>query len=256
LSGLEQSTVDESKRRFRRKYLTRLAASPATLGPLVGGISAALAAWGLDLSSLVAFGGIAAALAGIGVFLTRLAVPSEAQAKEAAAEVERELAAARDAELDALYERLAADPDPRDERLLADLRTMVDALKDPDLWPENLTAQSTVDITAGVDELFASCVASLERSLALIRLGRKMTTREAREPIRVEREQILEEVGASLRQLSAILTRIQTLRRPGAAPVELGRIRQELDQSLEVAARVEERMNAWRRGHPELEQLE
>lgn len=242
------------KQEFRRKYLLRLASNPATLLPTVGGASALLLAWALSLPVVVGFAGVASVFGGLGVLLTRLLVVDDTAAKEAFEEMERESAQARQQALDALELRLAADADPRDERMLRDLRELASIFRDAETWPKSVTASSAVEISSGVEKLFTTCVQSLEQQVSLAELLRRVSTPAAREPIVVERERILADVSTSIEQLSHILARVQGLRAAGVGGTsELGRIREDLDQSLIVAGRVAERMRDWREQHREAE---
>ncbi|MEE8410813.1 MAG: hypothetical protein V3T05_14530 [Myxococcota bacterium] len=205
------------------------------------------------MSSLIAFVGIAGTLGGVGAFLTRLVTGDEGNAKAALAELEGELQEEREETLDHLEARLSADDDPRDEKLLRDLRSLTAAFRDRDLWPTGMTTLSAFDIVSGVEQLFQGCVASLEHELVLVGLAAKMGTPEAREPIIAERERILGEVGASIEKLSGIFAGMQKLRSSSGPDTELTRIREELDQSLEVAARVEARLKNWGRDRADLD---
>lgn len=246
-------SIKSRAQRFRQKFLLRLATSPITLVPAVGGLTAMLASWGLDLPGAVAFAGLASVLVAAGTFLTRIVTQDEANAKAALEEVEQEMEREREAALDDLERRLSSDNDPRDESLLRDLRALATALRSRDLWPAAFSTHTTVDIMSGVEQLFALCVSSLERELRLLQIAAKMTTDAARAPILARREQILADIGRSIEQLSRILTHLQGMHSEGSDSAELQRIQQELDQSLEIAARVEERMKTWQGDRGELD---
>ena len=66
-----------------------------------------------------------------------------------------------------------------------------------------------------------------------------------RQPILARREKLISEVRTSIRQLSDILAQVQTMDMETASDSALGRIRKELETSLEVAKRVEDRMASW-----------
>jgi hypothetical protein len=147
--------------------------------------------------------------------------------------------------LDDLDRRLSQDADPRDERLLQDLRALAGTLRNPAFWPDGMSARSSLDIAAGVGSLFTGCVASLERQCALVPLIASMRTAEAKAPIIAERERILQEVAESIAELGRVVARIQAVRDNACQSAELRRVREALDQSLDVAARVAARMKAW-----------
>jgi hypothetical protein len=56
----------------KRKIYLDLFAAPVTLVPLVGGLTALMAAWALGGHGLLTFLGISSVLAGIGMFASRL----------------------------------------------------------------------------------------------------------------------------------------------------------------------------------------
>ena len=72
-----------------------------------------------------------------------------------------------------------------------------------------------------------------------------MNTKEARRPILDQRKAIIKDVACSIEQLGRILAAVQGLGTGGgSAESELARLREELDQNLEVAKKVAERMQS------------
>jgi len=232
--------------KYRKNVLVRLLSSPWTLWPFVAGVTALLGLWTFSIRSGIAvFAAIAAILGGLGIFGTRLLLGSESLGREAIQELQEEARAARDKRLDELDGKLASDGDPRTEASLRDLRALAKAFHDGQAWSASLNARSTFDILAGVEQLFNRCVISLEKTLELWYAARDMATLEARDPILEQRERIIEDVGKSIGQLGKILAGIQTLGTEGGVEnSDLARIRQELDQSLEVARSVEKRIQS------------
>ncbi|MEM6533738.1 MAG: hypothetical protein AAF654_14035 [Myxococcota bacterium] len=244
---MAKTNLAMDRERFRRKYMLRLATAPAVFAPVVGGLSTLLAGWALDMPGFIPFAGLAAALVGLGTFATKLFSGDERQAKAALNELESEVETERERELDRLADRLSQDRDERDERLLRDLRNLANEFKRDDFWPDELNSTSTFDLMNGVETLFAGCVDSLERQVRLVEIARNMSTQEARQPLVDERERILKEVGECIAQLGKMYSSIQGLRGQGEENAELARVRGELERSLEVASRVQERMHAWDR---------
>jgi len=201
----------------------------------------------------VLFGGLVGMAIGAGNMLTRILAGDEAAAKSVLEELEDEVKRKREAHLDNLYKRLSQDDDPRDENFLKDLREMANAFRDRSLWPDTMSTHTVIDIMAGVDELFEGCVNSLERGLVMVEMANKMGTDEARQPILEERERVLKEVAASLEQLTKVFTGMQALRATAGADEGMQSIRDELNRSLEIAARVEERMSQWSAGQHDLD---
>jgi hypothetical protein len=236
------SILDRSA--FTRRFITRLASHPWTLLPFLGGITDLLALWTFNIQSPpAAFAGLAAVLLSLGVFLTRVVTGSENVAKQVLEDMEKEAVRQRERTLDDLDRKLSADGDSRTEKCLRDLRALAGAFQRDKAWLSTLNTRSTFDILSGVEQLFMRCVQYLEKTLQLWYTARDMSTPEARDVILAERERILEDVTASIRQLGKILAGIQRLGvSEGEAGSDLARIRDELDQSLEVAKAVEKRM--------------
>lgn len=233
------------RKRFRRKYLLNLATAPSVFVPAIGGLSTLFAAWGLGLPGVVPFLGFVTAAIGLAMFATKFLSGDEKLAKSALSDLEAELENERARALDDLALRLAEDDDPRDEQLLSDLRRLSREFHRVDFWPEALTSTSTFDLMTGIETLFDGCVVSLERQVRLVDIANKMTTQEARGPLEAERERILNEVKACISQLGSIYASVQQLGRVESRPADLAQVRGELDRSLQVAARVQDRMRQW-----------
>mgnify|MGYP004405647729 CR=1 FL=1 len=216
-----------------------------TLLPFLGGFTALLSGWALELGAPVLFGGLVGMAFGIGTALTRLFTRDQAIAKVVFEELQQEVKKERDAHLDQLAQRLSQDSDPRDEKLLKDLRELNDVFKTGNLWPDQSGGLAMMDIVAGVDELFNKCVALLERGHRMVEVANKMRTSAAQNTIFDEREIVLREVATSLEQLTKVFTGVQSLRSTEGMQTEMQSVRDELNRSLDLAARVEERMSQW-----------
>jgi len=242
------------RKNVRKKVLLGLLSSPLTLVPLL--LGSTLLAGALVLAKyagVLLFGGSACVLGAAGTFLTRLLLGSEEHTRRAVEEVQREAASEREARLDDLDRRLAEDDDPRTEATLRDLRAFAKALGQHGTWTERLNATSAFDILAGVQDLFETCVQSLETSLQLFETARTLTTPGARAPILQRRDEIVKDVQQSTAKLSGLLVEIQKLGADGDSATDLARIRSELDQNLAVARSVEDKMQAWERRAAEFE---
>ena len=116
------------------------------------------------------------------------------------------------------------------------------------LTESNLTAgldpRSSLDIVMGVEQLFDRCIKTLKQTLELHKTAEELETEIAREPIMKRRERLIEDVRESVSTLGRILSGIQDLRQSDETGGELARLRGELDESLDVAKRVEDRLKA------------
>jgi methyl-accepting chemotaxis protein len=230
---------------LKRRVLLDLLAHPLTFGPALAGLSALLVAWGGDMGAgMLTFLGLSGVLASVGSFTTHWLLRSDELTRRAYESLEKEAAAEKEARLDALQRRLSADKDARDEKLLGELRQIYCRFREDTTWVTRLGQRSAVEITSKVEKLFQGCIQSLERSLDLAQAAGKMATKEGRRTALDAREKLLEEVAASIQQMAHTIDGVHALGLDQKAGDDLARIRQELDESLNVARRVEERMQS------------
>lgn len=230
---------------LRRRIFLRLLGSPVTMAPLVAGMTVMTAAWALDWHPGVGlFAGLAGVLTAGGAFVTRLLVGGGRLTTEIATAIEREQQQARQQGLDALDERLAtADQDPRPETALRDLRALVKVFDEISTETDPIQAATYVEIRARVGELFDRCVESLHQTDRLWQTAQRLQSAAARDPILRQREKIIDDVQASIKQVSDTMIALQTLSTGRSAKGDLARLRGELDQSLAIAKTVEQRVN-------------
>lgn len=239
---------------LRSRVWKRIIFYPPTvlLGVLAG--AGALVTAGLALTGplstpwpLVGFGSLCTALLAVGLFGTRALTQTERLTHQTMQTMAEEAARARQRKLDDLESRLAADHDPLDEALLRDLRMIYDRFRTDlaDLTRPGGDAvwrQQTIEVAGKCERLFNSCVTSLERSLELAAAAQRMNTREMQKQMLTARSRLLGEVQESVRQLAKIIDGVHALGLVRDDEREMARLRQDLNQSLEVARRVEERM--------------
>ncbi|HIJ40588.1 MAG TPA: hypothetical protein HPP90_05860 [Deltaproteobacteria bacterium] len=232
--------------KFKKKYFLKLLSSPLTLFPFLAGVTDLAVLWAFSIPSGIGiFAGIACVLGAAGYFLTNLFTGNRSLAENVLESLQREAMAEREKALDELDARLSADGDPRTEACLRDLRTMAKAFEEGKSWSGVLNSPATIDILSGVDQLFKQCVFSLENTLDLSYTASRMTTVAARDPILARREGIIEEVAESIHKLGNVLASIQLMGLDEASrESDLAGIRKELDQNLEVAGKVKQRMMA------------
>ena len=225
--------------------LLGLASSPVTLLPFVAGVTAMVGSWAFDvMPEFGLFTGVVGILVSAGTFFTRLLVHGESAAKKALEEIHAENLKERERALDGLEDSLKTDGEPRTERALRDLRLFAKTFEDEKTWASGLDARSVFEIRRGVAQLYERCVKSLEKTFELWQTARKMSTREAQNPILQQRERTMGEVAKSIAQLGTILVEIQNLSRTDGAAPGLAKVREELDQSLAFAKSVDSKMQA------------
>lgn len=197
---------------IRRRLLLRLFGAPITLGPAVLGTVSILSPWLFDLDPAIpVFAGVVGLVAGGASLALRGLLGRDRITREIVEELESEAAHHQEARLDGLRERLAADEDPRDERYLDDLRRLVEAVAADDRWRRHVDPVAAGDILGELDALFERCVDDLDRSLTLAETARGLATPTARDGLLAERDRLLDEVGASVEAVGALVTELQVI---------------------------------------------
>jgi hypothetical protein len=230
--------------RCRKRVLAKLVASPWVAIPV--GLGAASLLAGLALGQprgFLAFMGVSGILLGVGMALTRWLYGLEDIAREALEDLDSETEEGHRAYLNRLETQLRADGDPRTDRSLMQLRRLRDRMTRAGLANDDLSSAYVPEIRERAEQLYHSCLASLERTVELWRAAQEMATDKARSLVLDSRESLIEEVAASVRHLGATLDHLQTAElRRDRRDQSLAQMREELEMGLEVARRVEQRV--------------
>ncbi len=231
---------------IRKRLLLRTMGSPLVLGPFLMGATTATASWALGWRpEFSAFAVLAGALASVGMFLTRLLVGGEKIARDLTEEAALRQQRADQRSLDELDRHLTeVDVDPRPESALRDLRALLRAFEEAEGTAVAGHLPMVVELHQRARQLFQQCVQSLVHSGRLWQTAQGLATAAARKPLLAQRERIIEDVQGTVKQLSETLVSVQSLGTDATtgSSRELRRLRQELDQSLDVARTVEERV--------------
>ena len=100
------------------------------------------------------------------------------------------------------------------------------------------------EIQERAEELFAQCVSSLEKSLQLWKTADSLASDVAKKPILEQREKLVSEVVGTVEHMSRTLAAVQSITSKPEGDARLPQLRSELDQSLEVAKKVEQRVDS------------
>jgi hypothetical protein len=235
---------DESK--LRKRVLLRMFGNPVVVAPFVLGMTALTTVWAMGSAlGLGVFAGISGLLTSAGAGLTRLLLDDGKTARSIRAEMEQEERRRREGLLDDLQRRLtAADDDPRPENALGDLRALLRAFEELAERSEIVALQALVEVRAKVNQLFDESVQAFEQTLKLYAMAQQIQTPSARKMILDQREHIVKEVQTSIHQISEALRALQRMGAGGHSTAELARLREELDQSLALANKVESRIDS------------
>ncbi len=227
---------------IKKKILLDLAVSPTTVGLTTIGISLIIFYWAFNLTVIWPFLGFASILASVGIAITNLMLNLDTLTSQAVEKINEEKRIVRQQELDSLDQCLvvARGPQPeRDQTFLRELRGLYDDffqdLKDNKL--SEFVNNETID---QIKELFDACVHSLSDSYDLW-LSASKSRGEAKTKFMNEREAILDEVGKSVERFTETITGIRALNLKGKKS-DLSQLRNQLNDSLEIARRTEQRM--------------
>ena len=234
--------MDEKK--FKRKYLFGIFSSPLTLFPVIAGITGFFGGIIFGSVSMALVSLIIGFLIGGGIFFQRLLLGCEGIALKAREELEQESYNGMESLLDELDKGLVQDRDSRTQAALRDLRALVKLFRGNGSWKKNLDAQSSFDISNLVGNIFNECVASLKVTLELYEASKHISNQEASNAILEKRDEKVLLVQDSVKKLSLTYGEVQELgviKNPDKKLVEL---RQELDNQLDVARKVDEELSS------------
>lgn len=233
----------------RQKVMLDLFASPGTLIPVVVGVSALLLSWAIGGDAAANAIGIIGIMGGVGHFASRLVLGLESMTQRAYEAILQRDEKERKDSLDKLEADLRQDKDGRTDACLKQLRQLHDQFQSA--RAKNRLIASHPQLISRVEEIFDASVLQLQRSLELYELSQKLTG-PAKKNALDEREQVITDVLETRDHMNAIIEQFHTftIRRESS---ELGRLRSELDETLQVAKRTEERMSAITRPNPNLD---
>lgn len=225
----------------KRKVYLDLFASPLTLLPTVIGATALLGSWAIGGVSALTFGGIGAVLMGVGIFASRLIFGLDKLTERAYQYTQEHEQKSQLRSLQQLHRRLENDRDPRTERLLRQLWALYKDLKDAvETGKIKVAAHEVLD---GVNQMFHVCVDHLDRSFELWKTSQKMVGA-SRDRVLEQREALIEEVAQSCDYLEQTIDSLhfETTQKNKS---NLAQMRQELNETIRVAKKAEERTNTF-----------
>jgi len=204
----------------------------------VAGASAWLISWGMGSVTALNVIGLAGVLGGIGWMATRAIFYSDEVAAQVVKEEADKIVQAEEAKLDGLLFRLRSDRDYRTKDYLTLLRTCRSEFEEFAKQP-GIVIQSQ-EIVKQVRQLFWAAIDQLEQSLKMHALAERLSG-EQRKKVLEQREQILEEIQVSIEHMQSAVKHYQEMM-DKEQHSDLTTLRDELDASLRVAKRTEERM--------------
>lgn len=227
----------EIRNRVLRKSLTD---PPAAVTGVLG--AAALLVGAVMVNPALAAMGAVALGVGVAIGAANLLFGAKRLRQEVFREKQMEEARARNRQLDRLYRRLRMDDDSSSQRSLRRLRELYERFHGNTRWTTELDRYTAVEIANSVEKLFAACVDALERSLELWETACRMTSPDARHEVLARRQQMLDEVRQSIDQFAQTVDEVHAMGVRTVVAEDVSQFRDELQQNLDVARKVEERM--------------
>ncbi len=206
--------------------------------PIVGGVSAWLVSWAAGGVTPLNLAGLIGVLGGAGWLGTRFVFFLESIAQKVSEEDKAKLVKVEEERLADVLRKMRYDRDPRTDdyfMLLRKAREEFNELADrPQMFVRGLELRSLVN------NLFWAAIEQLDRSFKAYELHEQLLGEE-RKKVHLKREEILADVRESIEHLQKAVDQLQKSGDKESS-VDLSSLRDELDQSLRIAARTEERM--------------
>jgi hypothetical protein len=222
----------------RNRVLREIFLAPSVVLPIVAGASSLLLSWAADGVSSLTLAGIAGILGGIGWMATRAIFKTETITKETIEKLESQEKQAEEDELERLGALLSQDDDDRDQDLLRALRVQRAHFRELASQPGVVVRSQ--EILQQVEQLYRASVNNLYESYRLLVQSRELGPAERRAFV-VERELLLKDIKVSVDFLQSALQQYRSFTKKTVG-TDLSELRDELDASIKVAKRTEERL--------------
>ncbi len=224
----------------KKKVLLDLFAAPSTVIPIVGGLSSWMMSWAMDGSVLFSTAGLVGVLGGLGMLATRLIFGLEKITEDAYAYQNDQQRSRQEAALDALDNKLRRDHDPRTQSCLRQLRQLYASFQ-ADVRQGKISGAAQ-QVLEKVARLFQVAIQHLEHSYELWQTAQRVSG-DARHSVMAKRDAVIQEVETTVEHLGKMIGQFHTFK-VKANESELAKLRAELDETIRVAKRTEERIAA------------
>lgn len=233
LLSRQYSEVNSTRRFLLRNVLFR----PSVLIPMLGGLGCGLASWltgGNTYLTSLSILGVAGSAAWM---LTRTFLNVEELTDQALAAKQDAARQAKDAELDQLAKQLRTDRDPRTKDSLSLLRSLRDEF-------EQLTDRPgfqlrSIRFREQITQVLDVATEQLRESFRLFERSEAIVG-DARKQVLEQRDKIVQDVVATVQRVQGIVDQFRSITKEDQE-TDLQSLQDELDVSLEVAKRTEER---------------
>lgn len=222
----------------KRKVISELFFHPSIVLPVVGGLSAGLLSWAVGGHGGLTGAALVGILGGFGWMLTRMIFKVEDITEQAMqVELDKRIRAENE-HLDQLAAKLQTDRDHRTQDYLTLIRSL---RRDFESTAHQSGLQfRSAQIREKVSQVFVAVVDQLQQSYRLWELAEKVSGR-SRAKILADREHLLHEVELTIDRLRLSCEQFERLART-EKKADLAAMRDELDATIQVAKRTDERM--------------
>ncbi|MEM7473935.1 MAG: hypothetical protein AAF483_03025 [Planctomycetota bacterium] len=222
----------------KRKVISELFFAPSVVLPLVGGVSAGILSWASAGNVYLTGAAVAGILGGVGWMLTRMVFNVEDITERALAVEAKKNRDQEEAQLDELARKLRTDRDHRTQDYLTLLRSLREEFEEAAEKPGG--RYRAAKMSQQITQVLSAAAEQLEQSYKLWDLSQNLVG-DARDKILDNREQVLTEVQETVDRLSAAAKQIKTVI-ASDNQVDLASMREELEATMIIAKRTEERM--------------
>ena len=236
------------EKNIAKRVIADVVSSPMVIFPFMVGTAAFASLFALGLKGSAFLGAMLVGLSGVlgsgGMFLTKMILGRDERVKKIVEESREKAKKDKLKLLDHFHHRLTLDGDSRTEDSMQDLRSLRQAFSQLDKIAPDLNRAMIDEIQKRAEELFQQCVRSLEKSLQLWKTADSLASELAQKPIMEQREKLVGEVIGTVEHMSRTLAAVQGITKKSDGDARLQTLRGELDQSLEVAKKVEQRVDS------------
>lgn len=222
----------------KRKVISELFFAPSVVLPIVGGISAGLLSWASGGSSYLTGAAIVGVLGGMGWMFTRMIFKVEDITAQALEAEQQKILDEENRRLDELASKLRTDRDHRTQDYLTLLRSLRREFEDA--ASQSGAQFQSARLREKIGQVLRAAVDQLNQSFRLWELSENLVG-DARKKVLANREQVLSEIEETVDRLRTTASQIKTVI-DGDDKVDLATMREELEATIRIAKRTEERM--------------